>query len=183
MGGGDSVSVPDPVAQRTAQFNSMTFDDNRKIVISGAMRTWETGGGRNEAKGMAGFVSLALERILNETWSIVIYDKFTEETGYGYYFHYENKWWVYGVPTLWTWTCCDEEDILKLLKDGFGWGSVTDIRGLKTAVEKAITGKFGERWRVHIAKLPPGSSPDWSIWGEYWEHDGHHFWVMRRYTY
>jgi hypothetical protein len=56
----------------------MVVADNRKIVITGAMRTWETGGGRSETSNMATFVRLALERILNETWSIVIYDKFTE---------------------------------------------------------------------------------------------------------
>jgi hypothetical protein len=151
------------VAERWAKLNPMVFDDNRKIVIRGAMRTWETGGGRNEAASMAQFVRLALKRLLNERWSIVIYDKYTEEAGYDTFLHYEANWWVHGVPTLSTWW--NEEGILTRLKDGFGWGSVSDIGGLLIAAKKAIIEEFGEGWRVHVAKLPPGSNWSSGIWG------------------
>jgi hypothetical protein len=161
-----------------AQFNGLRRQS--KVVISGAMRTWETGGGISETTNMAEFVRLALKRILNERWSIVIYmyDKFTEEAGCGSCFHYEDNWWIYGVPTVST--SCDDERILSLLEDGFGWRSVIDVHVLQNAVEKAIIGRFGEGWRVHIAKLPPGSHRSSSIYGPHWEHDGYHFWVMRR---
>jgi hypothetical protein len=96
----------------------MLFDENRMIVISGAMRTWETGGGRSEASNRAAFVRIVLLRVLHEDWSIVIYDTYLVEAGFGTYFHYEDKWWIYGVPTLCTFH--GTEGMQALLDNRFG---------------------------------------------------------------
>jgi hypothetical protein len=157
----------------------MTFDDNRRIVIRGAMETWETGRRRGETN-RAKFVSLTLKQVLHETWSIVIYDyNYIEEAGFGpdtvlrYY-----TLLVFGVPTVST--SCDKEGIVTRLKDGLGWGSVSDIGGLLIGAKRAIIEKFGEGWSVHVAKLPPGSHWSSDIYGAHWEHDGYHLWVMRQ---
>jgi hypothetical protein len=155
----------------------MSFTPDHEIVITGVLRRWETGTITTEAGGQATAVSKALHRLLDEVWSIVMFDRAVVEKGAGVCFNYENKWWVYGVRT----TKCnyDNQAILAFLDNRFGWASIGDIGKLQASAEAAVNEKFEGRWRVHAAKLPAGALWLWEVFGGYWEHDEHYLWVMR----
>jgi hypothetical protein len=160
------------LSSHSAMCAGTLFDDRRKIAIRGAMDKWESEGGRPAA-----MVSKALLDIFHETWSIVIYDTYVSETGYGTYFHYHNKWWVYGVCTSNTYY--GEAKLKELMDNEFGWASIADIERLQAAAEKKVNEKFEGSWKVHVVKLGTGS---WygSIYGAYWDQDGYECYIMRQ---
>jgi hypothetical protein len=149
------------------------FDDSRKLVIRGVMDKWESEGGGNPA----GMVRQALLNIFHEHWSILIYDTFVAEKGCDTFFHYHNKWRVYGVYTKDT--SYDKAKQKEFMNIEFGWANVTDIGKLQAATEKRVNEKFKGNWKVHVMKL--GRGPLYtSFYGTLWHHNGYRCYIMRQ---
>jgi hypothetical protein len=126
------------------------FDDDRKIVIRGVMDKWERDGG-----DPAVMVREAILKIFSEYWSIVIYDTFVEEKGNGTFFHYHNKWRIYGVYT--NNTHSNKAELEGFMNTEFGWARIADIEKLQASAEKRVNENFKGNWKVHVVKL--GSAP------------------------
>jgi hypothetical protein len=120
----------------------------------------------------------ALRRIFKKHWSIIVYDTFVEEWGSGTRFHYENKWWVYGVSTINFSPCPD--NLSAFMKSRFGWAKIADVGLLQSAAEEDLRAKFGRSWNVHAVKFRPDSKREHAIWGQSWAQDGYTFYIMRQ---
>jgi hypothetical protein len=147
------------------------FDDSRKTVIRGAMDKWESEGG-NPAE----MVREALWEIFHEDWNIVIYNTCVAEKGYGTWFHYHNKWRIYGVHT--SNTNNDKAKLDEFMTTEFGWANIADIEQFQAAAEKRVNANFEGNWKVHVVKLGSGSRYG-NVYGTYWNHDGHECIIMR----
>jgi hypothetical protein len=142
-------------------------------VIRGVLQKWECDQTVNEAD----LISEALLNILDENWNIIVYDTFVEESGYGDYCHYKDKWWVYGVLTINR--NCDKQAIENFLDREFGWAAITDCSKVQTSAQAKINNNFIGNWRVHVVKLRIDSELTGSFWGICWKHSGYKFYVMR----
>jgi hypothetical protein len=117
----------------------------------------------------------ALQDIFSEFWSIVVYDTFDAEAGCGTFFHYDNKWWVYGVSTR-NWWSYDFAAIRAFMGREFGYLKFSgDIKNLQAAAESRVNKKFEGSWKVQVVKPRPRSWRSATVFGEWWEHDGYMF--------
>jgi hypothetical protein len=179
MGGGDS--------------SELSFNDDRKRVIRQALdHGWDQPSSMelrptffsilNERTEPAQLVKDALWRHFKENWSIVVYDTWESEAGFGTYFLYDNKYYVYGVSSHYrrhsVWV--DKETIQRFMEREFGRTKIADIDQFACEVRRRMNSAFEGIWRVHVVKFKPESYNDWVVIGAHWTHDdGYSCFIMR----
>jgi hypothetical protein len=169
---GSDDSSPRPVT-----LSGLSFNEGHKIVIRGVLYEWEKGTSSGCSGSPARLIVEALRQICKEDWNIVMYDDYLEERGYGTFYHYDNKWWVYGRST----SCCDfdKQAIINLMDHKFGWAKIADIEKFQAAAESELYSGLPGKFRIHVVKLPAGASWDGCIYGTYWYHDDYSCAIMR----
>jgi hypothetical protein len=158
------------------------FSEKYELVIRGVLQKYELvirASCRFSNLNEAQTIHDALFNAFNERWSIIVYATCLEESGYDNWFHYENKWWVYGtVTTNPEWKSTDEA-IKTFLDDEFGWAMISDCSKVQSSAQKKINNNFLGSWRVHVVKFRPDSTRSWAIYGTNWAHSGYQFYIMR----
>jgi hypothetical protein len=170
----------------TSHFPSMDpeFDEERTLVIQGALDRWEKGGKSNAEGDIADIIRRALKSIFKEEWSILVCQDGACEDQAGTYcdWHWENGWTVYGVcaskgPCKW-------RSIFSFMEDEWGGWRIADLTKAQKGVENRVNKEKGGRWKVQIVKFRPDAEEgvSWfsSTIGTRWDHDGHFFFVRNQ---
>jgi hypothetical protein len=123
-------------------------------VIRGVIDKWDKEG---RAAYLTKLINMALRDIFSEFWSTVVYDTFDAEAGYGTFFHYDEKWSVYGVSI--SNTSFNRTAIRAFMDRKFRLAAkIVDIAKVQAAAESHVNKEFERSWKVYVVKLRLGSS-------------------------
>jgi hypothetical protein len=151
------------------------FDVPHEVVIRGAISRYEE---VHPSISRAQFIADALERALNEKWSIIVYDTFDDEAGYYTYFQYQDKWWVHGKRKI-NRRGCDKAAIRRFMNVEFGCFVLGGCSQVQSSAQTKINQRFPGTWKVQVVKFLPKSLHSAWIKGIYWRYGSYNFYIMK----